>query len=67
VTDEQRDQLFEVVWSGGEGLTADRETLPSDTWQPPKRIYNRTGRYKKTPTVIDDSGDARVIDPLEDN
>jgi hypothetical protein len=38
---------YEIVWAGGEGLTADRETKPGDTWTPPPRLYNKTGKYSK--------------------
>lgn len=36
---------FEVVWSGGEGLIPDRESRPSDLWEPPKRAYNKKSDY----------------------
>lgn len=40
--------LYEVVWSGGEGLIADRATINTDYWSPPpNRQYNKTGRYAK--------------------
>lgn len=34
---------FIVIWDGGEGLIPARETRVSDTWESPKRIYNKTG------------------------
>ena len=38
---------YEVVWDGGEGLVADRETRVTGTWEPPNRIYNKTGKHAK--------------------
>lgn len=45
------DDEFVVVWSGGEGLIADRPTKPSGFWSPPKRLcsYPET---RKPPTVF---------------
>lgn len=37
---------FVVVWAGGEGLIADRETINLD-WTAPKRLYNKTGKHSK--------------------
>lgn len=43
-----------VVWSGtmsrkGEGLVLipPRDTKPGDTWEPPTRAYNKTGKHTK--------------------
>lgn len=38
---------FEVIWEGGEGLVAERQTKVSDTWTPPLRQYNKTGKHTK--------------------
>ena len=46
---------YTVVWSGalerkGKAkikLVPDRETLVSDTWTPPRRLYNKTGKHSK--------------------
>ena len=42
-------EVYEVVWSGGEGLIPDRETKPSIFWTSPKRIYNKKSDYWTTP------------------
>lgn len=34
------DDDLEVIWSGGE-LLPPRPTKPGDTWQAPKRLYNK--------------------------
>lgn len=39
------DEEFEVIWAGGEGLVADRETKITGFWTPPKRIYNKKSEY----------------------
>lgn len=48
MTNEQREEEFEVVWNGGP-LLADRLTKPSDLWQGPKggakRPYNKRSQY----------------------
>lgn len=38
---------FIIVWAGGEGLAADRETR-SLNWVAPKRLYNKTGKFAKS-------------------
>lgn len=38
---------YEIVWAGGEGLIADRETKTIGVWSPPARIYNKTGKHSK--------------------
>lgn len=42
---------YEIVWAGGEGLVADRETKtsPDSIWAPPPRLYNKTGNHAKDP------------------
>lgn len=40
---ESNDEL-EVVWSGRMELLPPRPTKPSDTWQPPRRLYNKNGK-----------------------
>lgn len=40
---------LEVIWDGGEGLTADVQTKPSEIWTPPKRIYNKKSDYWTKP------------------
>lgn len=45
MTNEKRDEEFEVVWSGGPGLIPDRETKVVGIWTPPRRIYNWSGKY----------------------
>lgn len=59
------DDEFVVVWSGGEGLIAERPTKPSGFWTPPKRLcsYPET---RKPPTVFT-SGDIDRMYALRDN
>lgn len=53
-----------MVWSGtlerkGKAkisLVPDRETRVSDTWTPPRRLYNKTGKHSK-----------KAIEPEETN
>lgn len=38
---------YEVIWNGGEGLIGDRPTLNTGVWEPPLRMYNKTGKHTK--------------------
>lgn len=61
MTNEERDREFEVIWDGGEGLAASRETKAGEFWSPSKRLYNKKSDYwnkKKEP---------KLINPLEDD
>ena len=41
---------FEVIWDGGEGLVAPRESRPSSLWAAPlARLYNRKSAYWDLP------------------
>lgn len=42
---------YEVVWSGGEGLVANRETKFLGVWTAPPRLYNKTGNHSKKPKI----------------
>lgn len=65
MTNAERDRVYEVVWAGGEGLTADRETKNIGVWSPPPRLYNKTGNHsKKTKTT---TTEVSIIDPLEED
>lgn len=45
LTNEERDEVYEVVWSGGPGLIGERESKQTGIWTPPKRLYNWSGKY----------------------
>lgn len=56
MTDKERDEQFEVVFSGGDELIADRLTKPSPLWSNPKpttRVYNKTGNHTENPDFWD--------------
>lgn len=40
---------YEIVWNGEEGLIPERQTKVIGAWEPPKRIYNKTGKYARKP------------------
>ena len=40
----ERNDELEVIWSGRMELLPPRPTKPSDTWQPPRRLYNKNGK-----------------------
>jgi hypothetical protein len=59
---------FEVVWSGGEGLVAVRETKSTGFWTPPKRLYNKKSDYwknlkKKVDNPIEETSDSETRTP----
>lgn len=43
---------YEVLWCGGEGLVPDRQTKVGDTWRPPPRLYNKTGKHSKKNKLV---------------
>ncbi len=45
MTDDDRDKLYDVVWSGDEGLIGDRDSKPNIIFNPTKRNYTFTGKY----------------------
>ncbi len=45
---------FEVVWAGGEGLIPERTTKVGDTWEPPVRMYNKSGKYAKAKLKLEE-------------
>lgn len=65
-------QAFEIVWDGAKDsppLTADRQTLSNDFWDPPvvkkgegqvKRLYNKTGKFGKDPDYWDKVGQPKI-------
>lgn len=46
MTNQDRDLEFDTIWNGGEGLIPPRDTRESETWSPPRRLYNRSGKFK---------------------
>jgi hypothetical protein len=65
MTNKERDEIYEVVWSGGEGLTSNRETKFLGVWTAPPRLYNKTGKHsKKAKTQV---VEPTLINPLEED
>lgn len=54
--------VYEVVWSGEMELIGDRATKHLGPWEPPKRLYNKTGKYAKKNKEVENE----IVNPLED-
>lgn len=57
---------FEVVWDGGEGLVADRQTKVGLEWKAPPRMYNKTGRHSKKNRIDNQDLEVQAVNPLDD-
>jgi hypothetical protein len=56
---------YEVVWEGGEGLVGPRQHRVSEDWVPPKRLYNKTGKYSKKTKPEPET--IKIVNPLEED